>query len=40
MMTGIDESSPVRVNNPKTLDSWVLPARRIQLGEGYKPTMA
>src|SRR5262249_50078470 len=31
---------PIRINNPRKLGSWQLPAERIVLGEAYKPSMA
>ncbi len=37
---GKDTSLPIRVNNPRELDSWELPAERIALGPAYKPSMA
>ena len=35
-----DTSFPVRINNPKRLGTWSLPAERITIGPGYKPNMA
>ena len=35
-----DTSLPIRVNNPRKLDNWQLPAERIALGPAYKPSMA
>jgi photosystem II stability/assembly factor-like uncharacterized protein len=35
-----DTSLPVRVHNPRKLGAWQLPAERIPLGEGYKPSLA
>jgi hypothetical protein len=35
-----DTSLPMRVNNPRKLAAWQLPAERIALGEGYKPSLA
>lgn len=34
------EELPVRVNHPRRLPAWSLPAQRIAIGKGYKPTMA
>ncbi|MBI3465163.1 MAG: exo-alpha-sialidase [Planctomycetes bacterium] len=31
---------PIRVNNPRRLGAWQLPAERVVLGEAYKPSMA
>jgi hypothetical protein len=31
---------PIRVNNPRKLKAWQLPAERVILGEAYKPSMA
>ena len=31
---------PIRVNNPRKLKVWQLPAERVVLGEAYKPSMA
>ena len=36
----IDTSLPLRVNNPRKLNTWQLPAERIALGEAYKPSLA
>jgi len=36
----VDTSLPIRVNSPRTLADWKLPAERIALGEAYKPSMA
>src|SRR2546425_10353724 len=33
-------SLPIRVNNPRKLGTWQLPAERVVLGEAYKPSMA
>jgi len=33
-------SLPIRVNNPRTLGTWKLPAERIIVGPAYKPSMA
>ena len=33
-------SLPIRVNNPRTLGTWQLPAERIVIGPAYKPSMA
>src|SRR4051812_43561891 len=38
--TGPDTSLPVRVDNPKRLGAWQLPAERIAIGPGYKPSLA
>jgi hypothetical protein len=35
-----DTSLPIRVNNPRRLGAWQLPAERVALGEGYKPSLA
>jgi hypothetical protein len=35
-----DTTLPVRVNNPRKLGAWQLPAERVALGEGYKPSLA
>jgi hypothetical protein len=35
-----DTSLPIRVNNPRRLSAWSIPAERILLGEAYKPSMA
>src|SRR5205807_7580608 len=35
-----DTSLPVRVDNPKRLGAWQLPAERIAIGPGYKPSLA
>src|SRR5262249_19744598 len=32
--------SPVRVNTPRRLGAWQLPAERVAIGEGYKPSLA
>ena len=34
------ESLPIRVNNPCRLPAWSLPAERVAIGKGYKPSMA
>jgi len=34
------EELPILVSNPRRLPGWTLPAQRISLGKGYKPTMA
>ena len=34
------EELPIRVNHPRRLPGWSLPAERIAMGKGYKPTMA
>src|SRR5262245_60203695 len=31
---------PIRINNPRNLGAWQIPAERIVLGEAYKPSMA
>ena len=31
---------PIRINNPRKLGAWQLPAERIVLVEAYKPSMA
>jgi hypothetical protein len=31
---------PIRIQNPRTLGTWSIPAERIILGEAYKPSMA
>ena len=31
---------PILVRNPRRLPAWSLPARRIPIGKGYKPSMA
>jgi len=36
----VDTNLPVRVNHPKGLDAWELPAERTAFGEGYKPCLA
>ena len=33
-------SLPIRVNSPRALGAWQLPAERIVVGEAYKPSMA
>src|SRR5216684_3133229 len=35
-----DTSLPIRVDNPKRLGAWQLPAERIAVGPGYKPSLA
>ena len=35
-----DTSLPIRINNPQRLKGWQLPAERIAIGPGYKPSMA
>ena len=35
-----DTSLPIRINNPKRLGAWQLPAERIAVGPGYKPSVA
>jgi hypothetical protein len=35
----LDNPLPIRVNNPKRLP-WQLPADRIAIGPGYKPSLA
>ena len=35
-----DTSLPIRVNDPLKLGTWRLPAERISIGPGYKPSMA
>jgi len=35
-----DMSLPIRVDNPKRLGAWQVPAERIAIGPGYKPSMA
>lgn len=34
------EELPILVSNPRRLPGWTLPAQRIALGKGYKPSMA
>jgi photosystem II stability/assembly factor-like uncharacterized protein len=34
-----DTSLPIRVNNPRKLGAWQLPAERIAIGPGYKPSL-
>ncbi len=38
--TNPDTSIRIRVNNPKRLGTWHLPADRIAIGPGYKPSIA
>jgi len=33
-------TAPVRVNHPRRLPAWQIPAQRIAMGPGYKPCMA
>jgi hypothetical protein len=40
MPASIYTSLPIRVNNPRKLGTWQLPAERVVLGEAYKPSMA
>lgn len=35
-----DTSHPIRVNNPRRIGKWSLPAERFAIGPGYKPSMA
>ena len=35
-----DTSHPIRINNPRSLGEWTLPAERFAIGPGYKPSMA
>ena len=35
-----DTSLPIRIDNPKRLGAWQLPAERIAVGPGYKPSLA
>ena len=34
------ETLPIRVNHPRRLPAWSLPAERVPIGPGYKPSMA
>jgi hypothetical protein len=36
----IDTTLPIRVNHPRKLNTWQLPAERVALGEAYKPCLA
>ncbi len=36
----IDSLLPIRINSPRKLNIWQLPADRIHIGEAYKPSMA
>ncbi len=36
----INSSLPIRINSPRKLNAWQLPAERIHIGEAYKPSMA
>lgn len=36
----VQENKPVRVNFPRRLPSWQLPAHRVDFGPGFKPSMA
>src|SRR2546428_9537239 len=40
IISKIDNTHPVRVNNPVKLGTWELSAERIFVGLGYKPSMA
>ena len=36
----IDNSFPIRVDHPRKLGAWTLPAERIFIGSDYKPSLA